>query len=65
MIESASKVYLVAYSTKFGLISFASHGDIDLVNTLITNNGISKQDKKLFKERSIKVLIAKYFLYLI
>jgi DeoR/GlpR family transcriptional regulator of sugar metabolism len=58
MIESASEVYLVADSTKIGRISFASLGSIDLVNTFITDNGISNQDKKLFEERGIKVVIA-------
>ena len=58
MIESASEVYLVADSAKIGQISFASLGSIDLVNTFITDNGISNQDKKLFEGRGIKVVIA-------
>ena len=58
MIESASEVYLVADSTKIGQISFASLGSVDLVNTFITDNGISNQDKKSFEERGIKVVIA-------
>jgi len=58
MIESASEVYLVADSTKIGQISFASLGSINLANTFITDNGISNQDKKLFEERGIKVVIA-------
>jgi len=58
MIESASEVYLVADSTKIGQTSFASLGSIDLVNTFITDNGISNQDKKFLEERGIKVVIA-------
>ena len=58
MIESASEVYLVADSTKIGQTSFASLGSVDLVNTFITDNGISNQDKKSFEERGIKVVIA-------
>lgn len=54
MIESASEVYLVADSTKIGQISFASLDGIDLVNTLITDNGISNQDKNYSKKEILK-----------
>jgi DeoR/GlpR family transcriptional regulator of sugar metabolism len=54
MIESASEVYLVADSTKIRQISFASLGDIDLVNTFITDNGISNQDKNYSKKEVLK-----------
>lgn len=58
MIDAASEVYLVADSTKIGKTAFASLGPIDLVNYLITDDGISDSDKKRIEEKGVKVIIA-------
>lgn len=58
MIKAASKVYLLADSTKIGRTSFSSLGPVDLVHTLITDDGISDPDRGAFEARGIKVVIA-------
>jgi len=58
MIESAEKVYLVADSSKIGTRSFSSLGDIDLIHVLITDPGISDNDRKAFEDAGIEVIIA-------
>lgn len=58
MIESATQVYLVADSSKIGRTSFSSLGDINIINTLITDSGISAADKKAFEDAGIEVIIA-------
>lgn len=59
MIEAAETVYLLADSTKLGKIQFASlcplEGNVDY---LITDDGISKEDKAMLEELGIKVIIA-------
>lgn len=58
MIECASQIYLVADSTKIGRTSFSSLGSIDLVHTLITDDGITDEDRRTFIERGIEVIVA-------
>lgn len=58
MIKAASKVYLLADSTKIGRMSFSSLGGIELVHTLITDDGISAEDLKGFRARGIDVIVA-------
>jgi DeoR/GlpR family transcriptional regulator of sugar metabolism len=58
MIKAASKVYLLADSTKIGHTSFSSLGPVDLVGTLITDDGISDADAARFEAAGIDVLIA-------
>lgn len=58
MIKAASKVYLLADSTKIGRMSFSSLGGIELVHTLITDDGISADDLKGFRSRGIDVIVA-------
>lgn len=58
MIKAASKVYLLADSTKIGRMSFSSLGGIELVHTLITDDGISAEDLKGFRSRGIDVIVA-------
>lgn len=59
MIKAASTVYLLADSTKIGRMSFSSLGSVELVHTLITDDGISADDIAGFEKRGIKVLVAK------
>lgn len=58
MIKAASKVYLLADSTKIGRMSFSSLGGVELVHTLITDDGISPQDISDFETRGIEVIVA-------
>lgn len=58
MIQSASRVYLVADSSKIGRTSFSSLGGIDLVHVLVTDNGIRDEDRQAFLDAGIKVVVA-------
>lgn len=58
MIESAGHVYLVADSSKIGTRSFSSLGGIDLIHTLITDDGIADADHRAFVNAGIEVIIA-------
>lgn len=59
MIKAASKVYLLADSTKIGRMSFSSLGGVELVHTLITDDGISAEDVAGFEKRGIEVIVAR------
>ena len=59
MIKAASKVYLVADSTKIGRTSFSSLGPIDLIHGLITDDDIGDADRAEFEKRGIEVIIAR------
>ncbi|NDV83871.1 DeoR/GlpR family DNA-binding transcription regulator [Bacteroides sp. 51] len=58
MIESANEVYLVADSSKIGLNSFASLGALSLINLLITDSTISKENEEMLKANDIAYTIA-------
>lgn len=58
MVKAASHVYLLADSTKIGRVSFSSLGGVELVHTLITDSGISAEDRKAFERRGVEVLVA-------
>ena len=58
MIKAASKVYLVADSTKIGRTSFSSLGPLDMIHGFITDAGISDADRSEFERRGIDVIIA-------
>ena len=58
MIKAASHVYLVADSTKINRSSFTRLGALELVNSFITDDGISDTDAKEFEKRGINILIA-------
>ena len=57
MIGAAKEVYLVADSTKMGKVSFATLGDIRLVQHLITDSGISEHYIRLFESHGVNVII--------
>ncbi|WP_221181442.1 DeoR/GlpR family DNA-binding transcription regulator [Histidinibacterium lentulum] len=59
MIRAAQHVYLVADSTKISKASFTRLGDLDLIQTFITDEGISDADARDFEARGIEVLIAR------
>jgi DeoR/GlpR family transcriptional regulator of sugar metabolism len=58
MIRAVSQVYLVADSTKINKSSFTRLSTLEVVNTFITDDGISDRDAKEFESRGIKLLIA-------
>jgi DeoR/GlpR family transcriptional regulator of sugar metabolism len=53
MIEVASKVVLVADSTKIGQTLFASLGPVELTHYLVTDDGILSRDRETFEARGI------------
>jgi len=58
MIETASRVYLLADSSKIGKTSFSSLGGIDNIHVLITDSGIRDEDHRAFLDAGIEVIIA-------
>ncbi|MCW6530468.1 DeoR/GlpR family DNA-binding transcription regulator [Sphingomonas sp. MMSM20] len=58
MIETASRVYLVADSSKIGKTSFSSLGGIENIHALITDNGIRDEDHRAFTDAGIEVIVA-------
>lgn len=58
MIDSADEVYVVADSTKIGKTSFAALGGLELIDCLITDSGITEQERGAFESRGIKVVVA-------
>lgn len=58
MIKAASHVYLLADATKIGRVSFSALGGVEMVNTLITDDGISDEDRAEFERRGVDVVIA-------
>ena len=58
MIKAAAHVYLVADSTKIGRSSFTRLGSLDVIQSLITDDGISDRVAKEFERRGVEVLIA-------
>ncbi|HEY0315938.1 MAG TPA: DeoR/GlpR family DNA-binding transcription regulator [Sphingomonas sp.] len=58
MIQSASRVHLVADSSKIGRTSFSSLGPIEIVHTFITDSGIRDEDRHAFEKAGLTVLVA-------
>lgn len=58
MIKAASHVYLVADSTKINKSSFTRLGSMDVIQSFITDDGISAADIKEFERRGVNVLVA-------
>lgn len=58
MIKAASHVYLVADSSKINKSSFTRLGALDVIQSFITDAGISDADAQAFEARGIQVLIA-------
>lgn len=58
MIKSASRVYLLADSTKIGRVSFSALGGVEMVHTLITDDGITDADRRELERRGVDVVIA-------
>lgn len=58
MLDVSSKVFLLADSSKIGKTSLMSLGPVSMIGTLITDKGISDEDRKRFEEVGIEVLLA-------
>jgi DeoR/GlpR family transcriptional regulator of sugar metabolism len=58
MIETANVTYLVADSTKIGKNAFASLGALSLINYLITDSGIKKEDIEWLKSYEVEFILA-------
>lgn len=58
MIESANETYLLLDSTKINKPAFAAINDLERIDYLITDEGISAKDRKSFEDLGIKVIIA-------
>jgi DeoR/GlpR family transcriptional regulator of sugar metabolism len=58
MIKAAAHVYLVADSTKIGKSSFTRLGSLKVIQSLITDDGISDAAAKEFERRGVEILIA-------
>ncbi len=58
MIDAAERVILVADSSKIGMRSFSSLGGLELVHTLVTDDGISAADRTAIEAAGVEVMIA-------
>ena len=58
MIKAATHTYLVADSTKINKSSFTRLSDLEVVNTFITDDGISDAEAQAFERLGIEILIA-------
>lgn len=58
MIKAAAHVFLVADSSKIGKSAFTRLGALEVIQTFITDDGISDADAQAFEARGIRVLIA-------
>ncbi len=58
MIDSAEEVYLLVDSTKINRSAFAALKALDRIDYLITDNGITAQQKTCFENTGIRVIIA-------
>jgi DeoR family deoxyribose operon repressor len=58
MIRSARRIILVTDSTKFGKISITHFAGLDEVDTIITDEGIPQEYRRILEDRGIELIIA-------
>jgi len=58
MISIADRVIVVTESVKFGRRAFARYATLEQVDTLVTDSGLSDQDRAALKEHGVGVVIA-------
>ncbi|MBN2625893.1 MAG: DeoR/GlpR transcriptional regulator [Spirochaetales bacterium] len=58
MIDSADEIYLLIDSTKINKPAFAALHALEKVNYLITDEGISEEDRRAYEKLGIKIIIA-------
>lgn len=56
MIRAAEKVFLLADSSKIGVSSFVSLGQLSLIDTLITDSKITAKQKEIVNEMKVKII---------
>jgi DeoR/GlpR family transcriptional regulator of sugar metabolism len=59
MIKAAAQVILVADSSKINRSSFTRLGELSLIHTFVTDDGISDTDAQAFERHGIEVLVAR------
>lgn len=59
MVENARQVIVVADSSKLGTIGLVKVCDLEEVNTLVTDAGLTAEQKELFEKYGVTVVIAK------
>lgn len=57
IIKNSLEVILLADSSKFGQVKSDYFCDLDQIDTIITDNGISDKWKKIIKDKEIKLII--------
>lgn len=58
MVRSAQEVIVLADHTKFGYIGFARIATIDVIDTIVTDDGVDPKDVQPFIDAGIEVIIA-------
>jgi DeoR/GlpR family transcriptional regulator of sugar metabolism len=58
MIKAAEKIMLVMDSSKMNYYALATVGPIEVIDTLITDDGLLTEDKAAIEEHGVKVVIA-------
>lgn len=58
MIDSAKRIYLLADSSKIGQRSFCVLGGLDKVDVLVTDDGITGEQRKAIEAAGVDVLVA-------
>lgn len=58
MIGAAQRIYLVADSSKIGVRSFCVLGGIELIDTLITDDGIKDEHRRAIEAAGVEIVIA-------
>jgi DeoR/GlpR family transcriptional regulator of sugar metabolism len=58
MIKAASRVFLVADSSKINKSSFTRLGSLEMIHAFVTDSGVSSDDADAFRARGIEMLIA-------
>ena len=58
MVRSAQEVIVLADHTKFGYIGFARIATIDVIDTIVTDDGVDPKDVQPFIDAGINVIVA-------
>lgn len=58
MIEAARETVLVADSTKIGARSFTALGGLELIDVLVTDNGIASSQRAAIEAAGVRVIVA-------
>lgn len=56
MLDIADQVILLADASKFGVQAFKQVADLDSIHTLITDNRLTTEDVRIYRDRGIEVI---------